>query len=91
MAWYGLDSEHGVRSKYRAGAVSQNHFVNDVAALDATERPKVGAPAVALNIDAQFMGHLPAAPRAVLLRARDCCHLRCLGKYGFHLNFLPPL
>jgi hypothetical protein len=58
------DNKHGFGIKQ--GAVSQNHLVNYVAALDATESPKGAMPAVALKIDTHFMVHVSAAPPAAL-------------------------
>ena len=69
-------------------AVLQNHLVNDIAALDATESPKRAFSIVALKIDTDFRGQVPSAPRAALLSGVICGHPRCLGKHGVHVNLL---
>ena len=73
------------RNKER-GAVPQNYFVNNVAALDATESPKIAASTVARKIDAHFTGHFPAAPLAVRSARRMCGSPRCLKKHRFHIT-----
>jgi|SRR6185295_18172671 len=46
-------------------AITQDHFINYVAALDATEHPDAAIPAIA-QIDTHVTVHIPAAPSTTL-------------------------
>jgi hypothetical protein len=61
----------------------QNHFINHVAALDATEDPDAAISTIA-QIDARVTIHIPAAPSTTLASGsnRD---LSGRGKILFHI------
>ena len=68
--------------------VLQDHLVDDIAALDATESPKCALPVVALKVGADFRGQVPSAPHAAVLSGCLSSDARSLGKHGVHVNLL---